>query len=106
RVVDVVKAPPAAIQSIRWSHLSYIMQGSMSVLNPVQRIERTFEDFAARPLGLTGRALRERVVAHLGRLKLDPAVLRAYPHELSGGMRQRVTIGLATVARPEFIIAD
>ncbi len=82
------------------------MQGSMSVLNPVRRIERTFADFAQEPLGLSGRAFRERVEEHLDHLKLPPAVLRAYPHELSGGMRQRVTIGLATVCRPEFIIAD
>ena len=106
RDIDVVKARPEQIDAIRWRHLSYIMQGSMSVLNPVRRIGPIFEDFAARPLGLSGRAFRERVIAHLERLKLPPDVLRAYPHELSGGMRQRVTIGLATVCDPEFIIAD
>jgi peptide/nickel transport system ATP-binding protein len=104
--VDVATASEAQIEAIRWRHLSYIMQGSMSVLNPVRRIGRTFEDFASKPLGLKGRAFEERVVAHLEKLKLPADVLRAYPHELSGGMRQRVTIGLATVCRPEFIIAD
>jgi peptide/nickel transport system ATP-binding protein len=104
--VDVADASEAQIEAIRWRHLSYIMQGSMSVLNPVRRIGRTFEDFAARPLGLKGKAFEDRVVAHLEKLKLPADVLRAYPHELSGGMRQRVTIGLATVCRPEFIIAD
>ena len=104
--IDVATASPAQIEAVRWKHLSYIMQGSMSVLNPVRRIGKTFEDFASRPLGLKGRAFEERVLAHLGRLKLPPEVLRAYPHELSGGMRQRVTIGLATVCHPEFIIAD
>ncbi|WP_417308080.1 ABC transporter ATP-binding protein [Devosia sp.] len=103
---DVADATPAQIEAVRWKHLSYIMQGSMSVLNPVRRIGKTFEDFSSRPLGLKGAALRERVINHLGRLKLPPDVLSAYPHELSGGMRQRVTIGLATVCHPEFIIAD
>ena len=82
------------------------MQGSMSVLNPVRRIEKSFADFAQRPLGLTGNAFWDRVKDHLEHLKLPPTVLRSYPHELSGGMRQRVTIGLATVCHPEFIIAD
>lgn len=106
RHTDVTVATPAEIDAIRWRHLSYIMQSSMSTLNPVRRIGRIFEDFAARPLGLSGSAFRDRVVEHLGHLKLSPSVLNAYPHELSGGMRQRVTIGLATVCKPDFIIAD
>ncbi|WP_375597888.1 ABC transporter ATP-binding protein [Devosia sp. Naph2] len=104
--IDVAHASPAQIEAVRWKHLSYIMQGSMSVLNPVRRIGKTFQDFAQRPLGLKGEAFEERVINHLARLKLPPDVLKAYPHELSGGMRQRVTIGLATVCHPEFIIAD
>jgi peptide/nickel transport system ATP-binding protein len=104
--VDVTQARPDEIEAIRWRHLSYIMQGSMSTLNPLRRIGKTFHDFAARPLGLSGKAFEARVIAHLARLKLPADVLRAYPHELSGGMRQRVTIGLATVCHPEFIIAD
>ena len=104
--VDVTSATPQEIEAIRWKSLSYIMQGSMSVLNPMRRIEKTFADFAARPLGLSGAELRARIVEHRAKLKLSPDVLRAYPHELSGGMRQRVTIGLATICNPEFIIAD
>ncbi len=103
---DVADATEAQIEAVRWMHLSYIMQGSMSVLNPVRRIGKTFEDFAKRPLGLSGTAYKERVLNHLERLKLPADVLSAYPHELSGGMRQRVTIGLATVCHPEFVIAD
>lgn len=104
--LDIATANEKQIESVRWSHLSYIMQGSMSVLNPVRRIGKTFHDFAAKPLGLSGKAFEDRVVQHLARLKLPADVLRAYPHELSGGMRQRVTIGLATVCHPEFVIAD
>jgi peptide/nickel transport system ATP-binding protein len=104
--IDPARASEETLQDIRWKHLSYIMQGSMSVLNPVRRIEDTFRDFAQEPLGLTGKAYRNRIEEHLESLRLSPKLLRAYPHELSGGMRQRVTIGLATVCRPEFIIAD
>ena len=106
RALSVYEASPAEIAQIRWRHLSYIMQGSMSVLNPVRRIKHSFTDFAFRHIGQPLPAFREIVEAHLARLHLQPQVLDAYPHELSGGMRQRVTIALATVCRPEFIIAD
>ncbi|MGV8856494.1 MAG: ABC transporter ATP-binding protein [Devosia sp.] len=106
RRFDVATATPAEVEAVRWSHLSYIMQGSMSVLNPLRRIGKTFEDFARRPLGLNGPDYQARILGHLERLQLPADVLQAYPHELSGGMRQRVTIGLATVCRPEFVIAD
>ena len=104
--IEVTTATPAEIEAVRWRRLSYIMQGSMSVLNPVRRIGKTFEDFARQPLGLSGDAYKQRILGHLDRLKLPADVLAAYPHELSGGMRQRVTIGLATVCHPEFVIAD
>ncbi|GGA41916.1 ABC transporter ATP-binding protein [Pelagibacterium lentulum] len=104
--IDPYKAKKEDVDAIRWKHLSYIMQGSMSVLNPVRRIKRSFEDFAFRPMGVPKKEFWERTEAHLRRLNLSPDILRAYPHELSGGMRQRVTIALATVCQPEFIIAD
>ena len=99
-------ATPSEIAAIRWRHLSYIMQGSMSVLNPVRRVRHTFIDFAHRHIARPMPEFLAIVRAHLQRLHLEPEVLEAYPHELSGGMRQRVTIALATVCRPDFIIAD
>jgi len=104
--IDIHAAGARELDAIRWKHLSYIMQGSMSVLNPVRRIRRSFVDFAFRHIGEPMPIFEEIVARHLERLHLQPRVLDAYPHELSGGMRQRVTIALATVCRPEFIIAD
>jgi len=78
----------------------------MNVLNPVRRVRTAFAEFAGRHLGLEGGALRTRVEAHLDRLHLAPGVLDAFAHQLSGGMRQRLCIALATICEPEFIIAD
>jgi peptide/nickel transport system ATP-binding protein len=100
------RATAAELANVRWRKLSYIMQGSMSALNPVRRVRRSFEDFAARHLGGSGAQFEARVRAHLALLRLEDSVLEAYPHELSGGMRQRVTIALATLCRPDFVIAD
>jgi peptide/nickel transport system ATP-binding protein len=106
RRIGIYEVDPATLADIRWKHLSYIMQGSMNVLNPVRRVRRSFVDFAFRHLGRTMPQFMAAVEAHLQRLHLQPSVLDAYPHELSGGMRQRVAIALATICQPEFIIAD
>ncbi len=103
---DIFRASEADLARVRWRNLSYIMQGSMNVLNPVRRIRATFIDFAYRHIGRSQREFFETVTHHLERLRLPPSILKAYPHELSGGMRQRVTIALATICRPDFIIAD
>jgi len=103
---DIYAMPPDERAALRWRHLSYIMQGSMNVLNPVRRIRHSFMDFAFRHMKVERSVFFDRVASHLQRLKLDPQLLDAYPHELSGGMRQRMTIALATILTPEFIIAD
>jgi peptide/nickel transport system ATP-binding protein len=104
--LDIHRADPGQLAAVRWRNLSYIMQGSMNVLNPVRRVRHAFVDFAWRHIGGRMPAFLDQVRAHLRRLHLEPEVLDAFPHQLSGGMRQRVTIALATICRPEFIIAD
>ncbi len=106
QAMNLYESGPGALQAIRWKHLSYIMQGSMGVLNPVRRVRHSFVDFAYRHLGQPLPEFMATVRGHLARVHLDPETLNAYPHELSGGMRQRMAIALATVCRPELIIAD
>ena len=103
---DIYALNDAELAAIRWRHLSYILQGSMNVLNPVRRVRQSFVDFAWRHIGKPMPEFLRLVEGHLARLRLEPAILDNYPHELSGGMRQRVTIALASVCRPDFIVAD
>jgi peptide/nickel transport system ATP-binding protein len=103
---DIYALGPQELEGVRWRHLSYILQASMNVLNPVRRVRQSFIDFAFRHLGKPMPEFLRLVENHLARLRLEPAILDSYPHELSGGMRQRVTIALASVCRPDFIVAD
>jgi peptide/nickel transport system ATP-binding protein len=94
------------LRKLRWEFLSYMPQGSMNVLNPVRRVRNTFHDFVgAHRVGTTADFLAD-VTEHLGHLGLPPEVLASYPHQLSGGMRQRITLALATILKPRLILAD
>jgi oligopeptide/dipeptide ABC transporter ATP-binding protein len=88
--------------------LARVFQEPMTALNPVLRIGRQIGEAVARHDGVSGEAVAVRVTTLLAEMGLpDPArVARAYPHELSGGMRQRALIALAMACRPRLLIAD
>ncbi|MDR2608250.1 MAG: ABC transporter ATP-binding protein [Treponema sp.] len=106
--VDMASVSNEELQkNVRWKEISYVMQGSMSVLNPVRKVIKTFEDIIGTHEGIKNRKeFLERIQEHVKKLGLPPDVLNSYPHELSGGMKQRVAIALATVFQPSLIIAD
>jgi peptide/nickel transport system ATP-binding protein len=105
--MDVTEFNAEERRKIRWELISYVPQGSMSVFNPVQRIRETYRDFIASHMSRSSRDdAFEIAKKHILELGLPANILDAYPHQLSGGMRQRVTIALAALLKPKVIIAD
>ncbi len=91
-----------------WKEISYVPQGAMHVLNPVRRVEEQFFDTISKGYHekQTKKQMREKVASYMEELELSPIVLKAYPHQLSGGMRQQILIALATFLNPSVILAD
>ena len=104
--VDVLSLSEQELEQIRWREVSYIPQGSMHLLNPVRRVKDTFRDFISPHSPMPKAEMDDMVRDYLRNLGLPVKVLNAYPHQLSGGMRQRVTIALATILWPKLIFAD
>ncbi len=92
------------IQEYWFQRISYIPQSSMSSLNPVIRIRKQFVDFLG-PNQDKDKVLDE-VRAYIQKLDLPPEALDAYPHQLSGGMRQRIMVAMGTFFQPDVILAD
>ncbi len=106
--VDVFALPELAMGSIRGGKIGIVFQDPMTSLNPVLTIGRQIGESLALHRGLKGAALRRRAMELLDQVGLpNPARhLEEYPHQLSGGMRQRAMIAMALAGEPELLIAD
>ncbi len=106
--VDLLGLSPRALTAIRGAEVAMIFQDPMTSLNPVQRVGTQIAESLRRHRGLRGPALRKAVHDALREVGIPDPVQRAsaYPHELSGGMSQRVLIALALACNPRLLIAD
>ena len=96
------------IKEAWWKHISYVPQAAQSVLNPIVRLKHQFLDSIPKEQrsSETKEETLNRVARYLEELSLSPDLLDAYPFQLSGGMRQRVIIALATFMAPSIVLAD
>ena len=103
---DLLPLSQGELQKIRWKEIAYVPQGSMNTLSPVLKIEEQIVDSIIYHAPVSREQAREMAVAALRSVGMSPDVAKMYPHELSGGMRQRVCIGLSTTLKPSVIMAD
>ena len=105
--VNILELPDDELRKVRFARVSLIPQGAMNSLNPVMRIRNQITDVIEHHDGrLPKQELDDRVRQVLESVGLRGDVAAMYPHELSGGMKQRVCIAMAIALRPDVIIAD
>jgi peptide/nickel transport system ATP-binding protein len=105
--IDVTALPEKAMRAVRFDRIAMIPQGAMNSLNPVRRVrDQVLDSMRAHGVNLKGDAAKERIAGLLTSVGLRSDVAGKYPHELSGGMKQRVCIAMAVSLKPSVIIAD
>ncbi|MDA8437416.1 oligopeptide transport ATP-binding protein OppD [mine drainage metagenome] len=103
---DVLELSGERLRTFRWTRIAMVFQSAMNALNPVMAVgDQIVDAFTAHGLG-NMREARERAADLLGMVGIPADRLSSYPHQLSGGMRQRVVIAIALALEPELLILD
>ena len=103
---DILKLSDEELREVRWKEISYVPQGSMNSLNPIMRIEDQMIDAILAHEDISKEEAKEQCLKLLYAVGLSEETLKMYPHELSGGMKQRVIIAMAMSLSPKLIVAD
>jgi peptide/nickel transport system ATP-binding protein len=103
---DVLALDEEELRSFRWREVAMVFQSAMNSLNPVLTIERQFFDVLRTHTGMSRLQARERAAELLAMVDISPDRLSSYPHQCSGGMRQRIVIAICLALNPKLLIMD